>query len=569
MKKNVILLLMFALSLVYMTVLSSEQVEGAIVDATSPYTYPAKYIGNPVKDAGDTTIDVSNTKFGALPGNNAVGSTVVQYKGYYYFVSGNIYRMPLNVKNGTKFQIAYENKSPFILSRLHIFDDYMYWEERSSATNDEMRIRRAKIGSNTAVTLAEQVDKFTIYDGKMYVRAGYLGKYRDRAGIIRYNLDGSGRKEILISPDGKELALVPTESYQKRLLEYGGGFTPFGFSDNKLYYILNSEKWDVSPELWRMNLDGSGKELVRKIPAKGAVGFRMIHKNYVYYTDRNTNHKTYRMSFSSGVAEEVLPDTGSFNLFGNKMFFSRMIIARYMLNKNPVSGAENTSSTVFVADLDGKNVRQLFSRDSYSEDINIVSPDYLYAHTNNSRGMFFSINPTITTNLSISTGKLDVVKNVVIDPQIISASTTPFGTEGRIANGWYYLRAMYNYLSINAEGKAEFNDAKPYQKFKFTHQGGGTYRIETENGKVLNVDSPDNIQNGSRIIAQNTTPFDWLVGSESGGLFSLRPYIADRMLMNASERKKTNGTHIIVWKADGDAPENARWRFIPATTGSN
>ncbi len=45
----------------------------------------------------------------------------------------------------------------------------------------------------------------------------------------------------------------------------------------------------------------------------------------------------------------------------------------------------------------------------------------------------------------------------------------------------------------------------------------------------------------------------------------MRPYVKDDVMMNASGHKKTNGTHIIVWRSV-DAPENVRWRLIPVST---
>lgn len=159
----------------------------------------------------------------------------------------------------------------------------------------------------------------------------------------------------------------------------------------------------------------------------------------------------------------------------------------------------------------------------------------------------------------------------VIDPMTVTVKAQNSVEQGNVPDGWYHLRCMYNYLSINAKGEAEFNDAKPYQKFKFTYQGSGAYRIETENGKVLSLANPTSIGNGNRVIAKDTTPFDWLLGKEGSDLFSLRPYAKDSVIMNASEEKRTNGTHIIVW-THATAAEHSRWRLIPASpaeTGTN
>lgn len=543
---------------------SPEPAKAALTNSASPYTYPKIYSGNPVQDAGGSAIDVSQTPFGALPGNNAIDSMAVLYKGSYYVLDGSIItRVPLNATDGTKFQMLYTSAGiDFGLSNLQIANDYIFWEERSWSAANTVRIRRMKIDGTGLSTLASMEDKFTIYNSKVYVRDANTDT-SDPVGIVSYNLDGSGRKVLLTPSGGKTLALVPPGVAATRLLEFSGGYCPFGFAGDKLYYVLQtSGSGQTAPELWRMNLDGGGKERVLTLPVQGQVGFRMIYENHLYYT---SSGKTYRIPFSGGTAQQVLPDSESFNLFGNKMFLSRATYAKYLSNAPAVSDRKYPASTFFAADLDGKNMHALFSTDYYPSTLNIVSPDYVFAEADRTRGTFFSVNPAIKTDIRMDLGTFDAKNNKVIDPMTVSVKAAKFVDKGNTPDGWYYLRCMYNYLSVNAQGGAEFNDAQPYQKFKFTYQGGGTYRIETEDGRVLSVAAPDKIGNGNRVTAQNTTPFDWLLASETDGLFSLRPYTEEGVLMNASGHKKTNGTHIIVWR-DADAPENARWRLIPASS---
>ena len=205
-------------------------------------------------------------------------------------------------------------------------------------------------------------------------------------GIVSYNLNGSGRKVLFTPPSGKALALVtPGIIADQRLLEFSGGYCPFGFSNDKLYYVLqNSDVYSKNaPELWRMNLDGSNKERVLTLPAQGNVGFRMVYQNYLYYTYAGN---TYRIPFSGGAAQQVLPDSESFNLFGNKMFLSRITYAKYLSNAPSGSDRRYPVSPIFVADLDGKNMRQLFSTDYYPCTVNIVSLDYLFAEADGTRG---------------------------------------------------------------------------------------------------------------------------------------------------------------------------------------
>ena len=82
------------------------------------------------------------------------------------------------------------------------------------------------------------------------------------------------------------------------------------------------------------------------------------------------------------------------------------------------------------------------------------------------------------------------------------------------------------------------------------------------NGKYLGV--AEGIKDGIRLKA-TSTPYLWNSYSENNAdIFSLRPPTDTQMVLNASGKNNTDGTHVILWTyKDLNAPNHAEFRFIP------
>lgn len=135
-----------------------------------------------------------------------------------------------------------------------------------------------------------------------------------------------------------------------------------------------------------------------------------------------------------------------------------------------------------------------------------------------------------------------------------------------IADGYYQLRAMYNYFTINSSNKAELNKKQPYQEFKLTYGGDGYYTIQASNGKYVGIENFDKLNDGNRVGLSDEL-FEWKLTQKSKSepdIFSMRPYADETLLVNASEEKNAHGTHIIVWTHKNPAPNHASFRFIPS-----
>lgn len=135
------------------------------------------------------------------------------------------------------------------------------------------------------------------------------------------------------------------------------------------------------------------------------------------------------------------------------------------------------------------------------------------------------------------------------------------------ADGWYYLRAMNNYLNIDASGKAELRNksaANGNQAYYVENHGKNQITLKMPDGRYLGVSG--NLSNGVKVQAVNT-PYLWNTYTENNNdIYSLRSPADVRMMLNASGEKNTDGTPIILWTHENvNAPNHAEFRFIPTT----
>ena len=149
-----------------------------------------------------------------------------------------------------------------------------------------------------------------------------------------------------------------------------------------------------------------------------------------------------------------------------------------------------------------------------------------------------------------------------------------WASDSALHNGWYYLRAMNNYLNITADGAAELRKLSENEAFYVESNGRGGFTLKMKDGRYLGLD--DARKDGARVKAVNS-PYTWLVhweatnfNKEKSDIFSLRPPEAQKLVVNASGQKNTDGTHVIIWTHKSlDAPNHAEFRFIPASTAAD
>ncbi len=158
-------------------------------------------------------------------------------------------------------------------------------------------------------------------------------------------------------------------------------------------------------------------------------------------------------------------------------------------------------------------------------------------------------------------GKFNIIVN---DTPQQKASTPATTTTKSIATGWYNLRAMNNYLNIDGTGSAELRKKQVNQKFYIEYKNNNQVTIKMANGKYLGISEP--VKDGVRVKSVGT-PYLWNIYPENNNdIFSLRPSSNNKMVVNASGEKNSDGTHIILWShQELNAPNHAEFRFIPTT----
>lgn len=131
-------------------------------------------------------------------------------------------------------------------------------------------------------------------------------------------------------------------------------------------------------------------------------------------------------------------------------------------------------------------------------------------------------------------------------------------------DGWYNLRAMRNYLNLDASGNAELRDNSSIgnQAYYVENKGNSQIALRMADGRYLGIDST--VKNGVQLRAVDK-PYLWNIYSENNAdIFSLRPPENIEMVVNASGEKAEDGTKIILWThSNMDAPNHAEFRFIP------
>lgn len=140
---------------------------------------------------------------------------------------------------------------------------------------------------------------------------------------------------------------------------------------------------------------------------------------------------------------------------------------------------------------------------------------------------------------------------MVLDPAV---------TGDLLDNGTYTISVYGKYLKI-VNNYIELWDTKPADKFtvkliNYDKDKGPKYVIMTEDGRYLAQPSSSD---GAQLIISNTAHV-WRINKYSQ-FATIRDYGKQKLLVNASGEKSSNGTKIIVWSHTGSAPANGKLTF--------
>jgi hypothetical protein len=129
-------------------------------------------------------------------------------------------------------------------------------------------------------------------------------------------------------------------------------------------------------------------------------------------------------------------------------------------------------------------------------------------------------------------------------------------------NGTYTISVYGKNLKL-VNGYMELSDTKPAQKFtidlvNYSDDRGPMYYVMTEDGEyIMQPTSKDGAQ-----LATSHVPHPWRINKYSS-FCTIRDYGNQKLIVNASGKKSSNGTKIIVWSHTGSAPDNAKLVFTP------
>lgn len=152
-----------------------------------------------------------------------------------------------------------------------------------------------------------------------------------------------------------------------------------------------------------------------------------------------------------------------------------------------------------------------------------------------------------------------------------SAFAHQWTDESTITEDWYYLRAMNNYLNIADDGTAELRKLSKNEAYYVENVEGNFYTLKMKDGRYLGIAESDKRKNGTRVKAVDK-PYAWAVYWETENankvkrdIFSLRVPEAQKLLLNASGKNNSDGTHIILWSYESlNAQQHGEFRFIRA-----
>ncbi len=129
-------------------------------------------------------------------------------------------------------------------------------------------------------------------------------------------------------------------------------------------------------------------------------------------------------------------------------------------------------------------------------------------------------------------------------------------------NGTYTIGIYGKYLRL-INGYIELWDTMPADKFvvkliNYDEKRGPMYYVMTEDGQYLAQGSS---RDGDQLVISKV-PHVWRINKYSK-FSTIRDYGKQKLLVNASGEKSSNGTKIIVWSDTGSAPDHAKLIFTP------
>jgi len=186
-------------------------------------------------------------------------------------------------------------------------------------------------------------------------------------------------------------------------------------------------------------------------------------------------------------------------------------------------------------------------------------------------------NPAKATVTTKKAGKVTITaaaggKSATCILTVKAATAIPLTNTAQIPNGTYIIKKADAAFSVCVQGNSNsaggnvhmwtFNKNSDYQKWKFTHQGGGYYSvINVGSGMALEVEGGSSV---SRTNVQQNTPNSssaqlWQPAKNADGTFYLVPKCAANRVLHVDGNKNENAAELETMACDGTS---AAQRFV-------
>lgn len=174
--------------------------------------------------------------------------------------------------------------------------------------------------------------------------------------------------------------------------------------------------------------------------------------------------------------------------------------------------------------------------------------------------------PFVTDGVKVIEIRYNNEKVDTFEVKVISTNS-----ESVLEPGDYYMQIYGKYIyPVPASGIywMELSDKKPDKPFtvkllNYSDDKGPMYSISYDGTYIGQPSSTDGNQLQSSLV-----PHMWRINKYSS-FCTIRDYGKQKLTVNASGEKSSNGTKVIVWSSTGSVPENAKINFIDAATGKS
>lgn len=511
-----------------------------IINTHQGYVLP-KYTGNPLK-SGEAIDNKYRKDYGTQPGS-------IQNEGIVVYKDGWYYHYGFKVKEGGQAVGYKSDYGDDIVYNWQVYGNKIFFEGDNPNAIEKQTVYSMNLdgsGVKKIITNSREVGRsITVYKGMLYANA--CTKSGKNVSIVRYNLDGTGRK-VLFTGD---LASLP-----RNISEYG--YRAYSIFNDRIYYMTKNKNVYSAPngEIYSMKLDGSDKKMVATVH-NTPLNIVNVYDGYIYYQTKWEGLHRIKIDGTGDIC--VLRELADqYAIYGDKIVYS---IGATMLG---VVNCDGTSRYQFpnakqdpdeTTECFWSNITILNSKYTYAQNVIFNNDsavpgrirfvaDYSDPNDNDirgKRGWFPTKKPSVNTLTDI----------IPISGTKVSGTT--------LAEGIYFIKSAKdpNYAldvsgaSTVAGGKIIINRANGgnSQKFTITKVGDNKYKINNLNS---GFELSSSGVKGKQIIqdyapSKNISPITFTIEKQKDGTYKIID--SKGLYLSIANAVMQDGNTIVLWTA--------------------